>query len=156
MFAYIRVETERQKHRSRAFRALKFSIRAISSTIFDFEFSIRAISSGKMVEHFEHGKMSSDHRAISSISLEKFFEQNRAFFERNRAFFERNRAFFEQSQVFLSMVELTLLSKSTSGKFFNWFENYYMNFEQKCEKHIFLTFSQPKNCQHFQFFLVEF
>jgi len=87
-----RVETERQKHRSRAFRALKFSIRAISSTIFDFEFSIRAISSGKMAEHFEHGKMSSDHRAISSISLEKFFEQNRAFFERNQTFSEHNRA----------------------------------------------------------------
>ena len=64
-----RVETERQKHRSRAFRALKFSIRAISSTIFDFEFSIRAISSGKMVRHFEHKKIPSDHWAISSINL---------------------------------------------------------------------------------------
>ena len=87
-----RVETERQKHRSRAFRALKFSIRAISSTIFDFEFSIRAISSGKMVEHFEHKKISSDHRAISSIILKKIFEQNRAFFERNQTFFEHDRA----------------------------------------------------------------
>ena len=54
------VETERQKHRSRAFRALKLSIRAISSKTFDFEFSIRAISSGKMVEHFEHKKISSE------------------------------------------------------------------------------------------------
>ena len=74
----VRVETERQKHRSRAFRALKFLIRAISS--------------GKMVEHFEHEKISSDHRAISSISLEKIFEQNRAFFERNQTFFEHGRA----------------------------------------------------------------
>ena len=89
---HARVETERPKHRSRAFRALKFSIRAISSTIFDFEFSIRAISSGEMVEHFEHKKISSNHRAISSINLEKIFEQNRAFFERNQTFFEHDRA----------------------------------------------------------------
>ena len=87
-----RVETERLKHRSRAFRALNFSIRAISSTILNFEFSIRAISSRKMVEHFDHGKISSDHRAISSIILEKIFEQIRAFFERNQTFFEHNRA----------------------------------------------------------------
>ena len=89
---WTRVETERQKHRSRAFRALNFSIRAISSIIFHFEFSIRAISSGKMVEHFDRKKISSDHRAISSISLEKIFEQIRAFFERNQAFFEHDRA----------------------------------------------------------------
>ena len=89
---WFRVETEQQKHRSRAFRALKFSIWAISSIIFDFEFSIRAISSGKMVEHFEHRKILSDHREISSISPEKNFEQNRAFFERNQTFFEHDRA----------------------------------------------------------------
>ena len=36
----VRVKTERQKHRSRAFQALNSSIRAIWSTIFDFWFSI--------------------------------------------------------------------------------------------------------------------
>ena len=45
-----------------------------------------------MVEHFEHKKISSDHRAISSISPIKNFEQNRAFFERNQTFFEHDRA----------------------------------------------------------------
>ena len=69
-----------------------WNFRSISSTIFDFEFSIRAISSGEMVEHFEHKKISSNHRAISSINLEKIFEQNRAFFERNQTFFEHDRA----------------------------------------------------------------
>ena len=48
---YGRVEIERQKHRSRAFRALNFSIRVISSTIFDFEFLIQARSS--TIFHFE-------------------------------------------------------------------------------------------------------
>ena len=36
--------------------------------------------------------ISSDHRAISSISLKKIFEQNRAFFEQNQAFFEHDKA----------------------------------------------------------------
>ena len=63
------VRTELQKHRSWAFWALNFSIWVISSTIFDFEFSIRMILSIKMVKHFVHQKISSDHRAISSINL---------------------------------------------------------------------------------------
>merc|ERR1711893_211827 len=105
-YTQVRVETERQKHRSRAFRALKFSIRAISSTIFDFEFSIRAISSRKMVEHFEHEKISSDHRAISSISLEKIFEQNQAFFERNQTFFEHDSAESNVNTIFYKIFQV--------------------------------------------------
>ena len=88
-----RVEVEWQKKRqSRAFRAWNFSISAILRTNFGFEFSIWTILCRKMVEHFEHKKFSSDHRAILSIILEKIFEQNRAFFEQNQAFFKHDRA----------------------------------------------------------------
>ena len=80
-----------------------------------------------MVEHFDHEKISSDHRSISSISLEKIFEQNRAFFERNQAFFERDRA-----------------ETPTSGKCNNQFENLCLHFEQKYQKQIYFTFLHPK------------
>ena len=66
----IRVETERQKHRSRAFRAMKFSIQVISSTVFDFEFYFRS-------ERFRAEKWSiilSIRKFQASISLEKNFE----------------------------------------------------------------------------------
>ena len=53
-----------------------FLLLAISSTIFDFEFSIVTIWSGKIVEHLGHQKISSDHRAIWSTKLEKDIEQN--------------------------------------------------------------------------------
>ena len=81
-----RVETKRQKQPSWAFLALKFSIRAISSTIFDFELSMWAISSRKIVEHFKHGKILCDHL------LEKIFEKSQAFFEGNQSFSQHNRA----------------------------------------------------------------
>ena len=67
-----RVETEQQKHQSQAFQALNFSIRAISSKMFGYGYLIRAISSRKMVKHFDHKKISSDRRAISSIIFENF------------------------------------------------------------------------------------
>ena len=139
--AWRRVETERQKHRSRAFRALKFSIRAISSTIFDFEFSIRAISSRKVVEHFEHRKISSDHRAISSIILEKISS--------------KTEHFSSEIKHFPSIIELNLLSTLTSGKYFKLFENFCMKFEQSCEEHRFFSFSQHKKCKYFQLFLIK-
>ena len=78
---------------------LDFSIRAILSMNFNFEFSIRAISSRKMVEHFEHKKISSNHRAISRISLEKKFEQFRAFFKQNQVFFFKSYKFCDNVQV---------------------------------------------------------
>ena len=69
-------------------------------------FSSQAISSRKIVEHFEHQIISSDHRAISSISLKKIFEQNRAFFERNQAFFEHDRAERTDDPNFLQILQL--------------------------------------------------
>ena len=115
LLPWTRVETERQKHRSRAFRALKFSIRAILSTIFDFQFSIRAISSRKIVEHFEHCKISSKTEHFSS-----------------------------KTRHFSSIKEFNLLSTSISGKYFNNIENLCVHFDQKYEKHICFSFSQPK------------
>ena len=69
-------------------------------------FSSQAISSRKIVEHFEHQIISSDHRAISSISLKKIFEQNRAFFEQNQAFFEHDRAEPTDNTNFLQILQL--------------------------------------------------
>ena len=106
------------------------AIRAISSTIFDFEFSIWAISRGKMVEHFNHEKISNYHRAISSISQNNFFEQNWAFFKHNQAFLERFR-------------EIILLTP-TSTICFNWIEKFSIQFVSKYGKHIYFSFSQPK------------
>ena len=58
--------------------AWKISIQAISSTIFDFKFLIRAISNGKMVEHFDldlgrAGEISSD---LSQILLDPMLGLN--------------------------------------------------------------------------------